>query len=250
MKYILLTFVLLFLWGFFIEPNLIVIKRYKVDFLKGQKIVFISDLHIAKLDKARLKRIVSRINSINPALVLCGGDYIKGHTGKGTLPIEEQAEILSEIKSEVVSVLGNHDGWYDKFTVQKALEKYGIKVLNNTSIKINDLYIAGVEDLQTGFPDSKTALENTAHPRILLTHSPDVYYDVKSDVDLILAGHVHGGQVRIPFLGALICPSAYGTKFCGGSYKETNNRMIVSRGLGTSILNVRFCDIPEIIVLE
>ena len=73
---------------------------------------------------------------------------------------------------------------------------------------------------------------------------------MKDDVDLILAGHVHGGQVRLPFFGALICPSKYGTKFASGDFKETQNRMIVTKGLGTSILNVRFCDIPEIVVIE
>ena len=69
-------------------------------------------------------------------------------------------------------------------------------------------------------------------------------------MDLILAGHVHGGQVRVPFFGALICPSKFGTKFSCGDFNETNNRMIVTRGLGTSLLNVRFCDIPEIVVIE
>ena len=249
-KYIIIFFLILFVWGFLIEPNLLVIKHYKTDFLNGKKIVFISDLHIAKYEKWRLKRIINQINKLNPDLVLCGGDYIEGHTGKNTLSIEEQAKELAKIKAPFVSVLGNHDGWYDKYSVKKALEENGIIVLHNTSTKVGDLYIAGVEDLQTGFPDSDTALENTEFPRILLTHTPDIYYDVKQDVDLILAGHVHGGQVRVPFYGALLVPSKYGNKFSCGDFKETQNRMIVTKGLGTSILGVRFNDIPEIVVLE
>ena len=130
------------------------------------------------------------------------------------------------------------------------MEENGITVLHNTNIQVDDLYIAGVEDLKTGYSDSTVALENVQNPVILLTHNPDIYYDVEESVDLILAGHVHGGQVRIPFLGALICPSKYGTKISGGDYNDTHNRMIVTRGLGTSILNVRFCNIPEIVVIE
>ena len=249
-KYLIIFFAILFIWGFFIEPELIIIKKYSVDFLKGKKFVFISDLHIAKSDKKRLKRIVDEINKINPDLVLSGGDYIKGHTGNGSMPIEEIAKELSFINAPIISVLGNHDGWYDKYTVQNALEDNGITVLHNTSIKINELYIAGVEDLKTGFPDSDAALENTERPRILLSHTPDIYFDIKQDVDLILAGHVHGGQVRIPFIGALICPSDFGTKYSKGDFKDTQSRMIVTSGLGTSILNVRFNNIPEIVVIE
>ena len=249
MKYILIIALILFIWGFFIEPNLLVVKKYKVKNLGSKKIVFVSDFHIAKGDKLRLKRIIKLINKQKPDLVISGGDYIKGHTGTRTMPIEDIAKELTEINAPVVSVLGNHDGWYDKYRVKKALETNGINVLSNSNIKKSDLFIAGVEDLQTGLPDIKTALENTQSPRILISHTPDIYYDVKDDVDLILAGHVHGGQVRL-FGKALIVPSQFGTKFACGDFKETQNRMIVTKGLGTSILNVRFGTIPEIVVLE
>lgn len=240
----------MFVWGFFIEPHIILIKKYKLSFLKNRKIVFVSDFHISKYDTGRLKRIVKLINAQKPDLVISGGDYIKGHTGTATLDIEKQTEILSKINAPVVSVLGNHDGWYDRYRVKKALEKNGIKVLMNSSTKVGEIYIAGVEDMQTGCPNIEAALENTEFPRILVSHTPDIYYDVKDDVDLILAGHVHGGQVSVPFYGALLVPSIYGNKFAGGDYKETNNRMIVSKGLGTSILGVRFNAAPEIVVLE
>ena len=107
-----------------------------------------------------------------------------------------------------------------------------------------------MDDLQTGIPNIETALFNTQSPRILITHSPDIYYNVKDSVDLILAGHVHGGQVRLPLIGALLVPSKYGNKFACGDFKETQNRMIITKGLGTSILSVRFNAAPEIVVLE
>ena len=181
---------------------------------------------------------------------MLGGDFIKGHDGKYTLSIEEQAEILGRIKSPVITVLGNHDGWFNRDRVKSALEKKGIKVLLNSNTKFENIYIAGVEDMQTGYPDIESALKDTESPRILLSHSPDIYYDVEEKVDLILAGHVHGGQVYIPFLGAPIVPSKYGSKFSRGIINETHNKMIITKGLGTSILPIRFCSIPEIIVLN
>ena len=252
---ILLTFVLvlLFIWGFFIEPNLLVVKRYSGSYWDKnssvKKIVFVSDFHIAKGDMGRLKRVIKLINKQNPDLVLSGGDYINGHNGKTTAPIDIIAKELKNINAPVISVLGNHDGWYDKYTVKKALETSGINVLSNTSTKFKDLYVAGVEDLQTGIPEIETALENTEAPVILLTHTPDIYYDIKEDVDLVLAGHVHGGQVRL-FGKSFIVPSEFGAKFACGEYKETQNKMIVTKGLGTSILNVRFMTLPEIVVIE
>ena len=114
----------------------------------------------------------------------------------------------------------------------------------------DDLWIAGVEDLQTGNPDITKALKNTSRPRILVTHSPDIYYDVKENVDLILAGHTHGGQVYIPLLGAPSVPSKYGSKFAERIINETQNTMIITKGIGTSILPVRFCAVPEIVVIE
>jgi len=240
----------LFLWGFVIEPEIIVLKKYKTNSFGNKKIVFLSDLHISKHDIGRLRKIVKIVNEQNPDLVLSGGDYIYGFSDDTSMLIEKQVEELKKIKAPVISILGNHDNIYDKYTVKNALESIGIKVLINSSTKFENIYIAGVDDLKTGWPNIQTALENTGFPRILLTHTPDIYYDIKDDVDLILAGHVHGGQVRVPFLGSLIVPSKFGTKFAVGDFKETQNRMIVTKGLGTSILRVRFCCLPEIVVIE
>lgn len=248
-KILVAIIIILFFWSFFIEPHLLVVKRYKVEAL-NKKIVFASDFHISKHDKNRLKRVVKLINAQNPDLVLLGGDFIKGHDGKNTLPIEEQVEVLKQIKAPIVSVLGNHDGWYDKERVAQTLANAGIKVLSNSNVDVQGISIAGVEDLQTGNPDVNKALSGIKSPRILITHSPDVYYDVNENVDLILAGHTHGGQIYIPFIGAPVVPSEYGSKFAERVIQETQNRMIITKGIGTSILPIRFCSVPEIIVIN
>ena len=120
----------------------------------------------------------------------------------------------------------------------------------NSSIKFENISIAGVEDLQTGIPNINSALEGTENPRILITHTPDIYDDVKESVDLILAGHVHAGQVRMPFYGAMLLPSKFGKKFEYGLYNYNGNNMIVTKGLGTSIMTMRFNCVPEIVVIE
>lgn len=250
-KYFIILFILPFIWAFIIEPNLLSVKKYKIKAdLNGLKIVFISDLHISKFDLHRLKRIVNLVNKQKPDIVLSCGDYIKGRSGKNTLNIDILTKELTKINAPIVSVLGNHDGLFDKYTLKNALEKSGIYVLLNSNIFIKGLYIAGVDDLKTGIPDIKKALNGTKTPKILLTHSPDIYYDVKESTELILAGHVHGGQVKLPFFGALIVPSKYGTKFACGLFKETQNTMIVSSGLGTSLMSMRFNNIPEVVVIE
>ena len=241
---------ILFIWGFFIEPNLLTVKRYKADNLSGKRVVFVSDFHIGKHDISRLRKIIKKINELKPDIVLSGGDYIKGHSGRFSMPIEKIADELEQIKAPVITVLGNHDINYDKYSVKNALERKGIIVLDNTCTKIDGVCVAGIGDKRFTPAQITLALENAEGASILLSHTPDIYYDVKEDVNLILAGHVHGGQVRVPFLGALICPSKYGTKFSCGDFKETQNRMIVTKGLGTSLLTVRFCDIPEIVVIE
>ena len=245
-----IVLIILFIWGFLIEPELLTVKRYKSDKFDGKRIVFVSDFHVGRFDIFRLRRIVRAINRLKPDLVLSGGDFMKGYCGKHSMPIEKIACELKQIEAPIVTVLGNHDICFDKYSVKKSLEENGIVVLDNSSTKVEGLMISGVGDKKVNPSQIVLALENEEGTDILLSHTPDIYYDVKDDVDLILAGHVHGGQVRLPFFGALICPSKYGTKFACGDFNETQNRMIVTKGLGTSILNVRFCDIPEIVVIE
>ena len=112
------------------------------------------------------------------------------------------------------------------------------------------MYIAGVEDLTTSQADITKALRNTKKPTILLTHSPDIFPNIPNNVFLTLAGHTHGGQIRIPMIGALIVPSDFGNKYSYGLVNENDKSMIITKGIGTSILPVRFCCFPEILVIN
>lgn len=256
---ILLIGIILLCWSVFVEPNSITIRHYNVQNkeLKGLHAVFISDLHIKKNDVAGVRRIVELVNAQNPDIVLGGGDYANGHSTKSAIDFEVLGNELSKIEAPYgfYTVLGNHDWWAGGEKMRKSLEKFGIRVLENSSTSVHTgngkyLYIAGVADRDTRVVKLKAALKNTASPRILLTHHPDVFYDVKENVDLMLAGHTHGGQVVIPFIGPILIPTSYPKKFAHGLVEENGNRIIVTKGLGTSILPIRFNCKPEIVVVD
>lgn len=252
MKYLPVIFLILLIYAVFIEPNILTVKKLKISDsnLKGLKIVFASDFHFKPYEEYRLKRIVRAINRQNPDVILLGGDYVNGHKKGNSLKIEIIAKELSKLKSQygTFAVLGNHDGWQGKYEIQKELENSGIKVLENTFADLGKFKVAGVEDLQTGMPDIAKAVGNPEKPVILLSHTPDIIKEIPPEVNLTLAGHTHGGQVSIPFLGALIVPSKYGSKYAYGWKPE--KKIFISKGLGTSILPFRFNCFPEIVLIE
>lgn len=258
MKYflILMLLILLFIsfWSLFVEPNLLIVRKLflKDADLDGLKIVFASDFHIKPYEMIRLKRIIKKINAQNPDIVLLGGDYVSGHDSKFTMPIEKISEQLKNIKSKygTVAVMGNHDGWQGKYEIIKALENAGITVLENSNKNFDRFTIAGIEDLQTGNPNVETALKNADKNIILLTHNPDMFPLVPNNVKLVLAGHLHGGQIMISGITPAYMPSQYGMKYRYGLVEENGKTLYTSNGLGTSILPVRFNSVPEIVVIE
>jgi predicted MPP superfamily phosphohydrolase len=174
------------------------------------------------------------------------------------VPPEKIVVELARLRSPagVVAVLGNHDGWFDHDRVRQALETIGIRVVEDTATRINTpaglLWVAGLSDLWTGRHDLSAALAAVADdgtPVLLLTHNPDVFPSVPDRVTLTLAGHTHGGQVRLPFAGALIVPSKFGQRFAAGHVVEGGRHLFVATGVGTSILPVRFRVPPAVTLL-
>lgn len=262
MKYLLLITLIFFIYIVIIEPNILTVRHIQLrdENLKGLRIVFASDFHFKPFEIYRLKRIVKRINNQNPDIILFGGDYVNGHKKGSTLDLNTMAAEFSGLKSKygTVAVIGNHDGWQGRYEITETLKSADITVLDNGSKEFDKFFIAGLEDLQTGSPDVEKALYNThktfadgsRKPVILLTHTPDMISEIPSDVNLTLAGHTHGGQVVLPFKGPLIVPSKYGKKYAYGLFDVDGKKMFVSKGLGTSILPVRFNCVPEIVVIE
>jgi predicted MPP superfamily phosphohydrolase len=206
-----------------------------------------------------LRETVERTNAAQADLVLLLGDLVTmGVLGGSFVEPEPIAAVLGKLRAPagVWAVLGNHDRSYDGPRVQRALEAVGIRALEDTAVALmttsGPLWLAGVSDFWTGRHDVARAIAtvaDTVNPVILITHNPDIFPRVPARVLLTLAGHTHGGQVRLPILGAPIVPSRFGPRYTKGQIVEGGRHLYVSSGIGTSFLPVRFRVPPTIFVL-
>jgi predicted MPP superfamily phosphohydrolase len=225
------------------------------------RVAVLTDLHVGSPfnGMSKLHLTVDRTNGAQPDLICILGDLvIQGVLGGRFVPPEEIAVELGRLRAPagVVAVLGNHDGWLDHNRVRRAVEASGIRIVEDTALRLNTpigpLWVAGISDLWTGPHDLSAALGAVADdgaPVLLLTHNPDVFPAVPARVTLTLAGHTHGGQVRLPFVGAPIVPSKFGQRFAAGHVVEGGRHLFVATGIGTSILPVRFRVRPAVTVL-
>lgn len=252
----LLLILYILLRAFILEPNSLEVTKYQVQCkeLSGVRIVFLTDFHFKKRDYKRLNKVVRLAKKQNPDIVLIGGDYARYHENNKNMDVNLIASKLSLIDVPIYSVLGESDWWADGKKIAKDLKNNGINVLENSArrlvVKRRYIDIVGIADLTTRQPDISKALTKTRKPRILITHNPDIYYDIVDEVTLILAGHTHGGQFVIPFTPPMFVPSKFGAEFASGVISTNYNKMIVSKGIGTTGFPVRLNCAPEIIVVD
>lgn len=227
----------------------------------GIRVVVLADLHEGSpfngLDK--LEYIVARTQAARPDLILLAGDYvIHGVLGGTFINPDEMVPLLRRLSAPmgVFAVLGNHDHWFNPAQVTRALERAGIPVLEDAAAPVGagpcQLWVAGISDLWTAAHDVRKALASVPHDAtvVALTHNPDIFTEIPERVALTIAGHTHGGQVYIPFIGRPVVPSRHGQRYAVGHIVEDGRHLFVSSGLGTSILPIRFLVPPEISVLR
>ena len=235
----------------------------------------IADVHVGEpyMPLRRVEEIVAAANALGSDLILLLGDYGAGHRFV-TRPVSmrECAGAFRSLEAPlgVYAILGNHD-WWDDLTAQanrrgpviarRELEAAGIPVLENDAIRLDKdgrpFWLLGLGDQLallgrplTGVDDLDGTLARLTDdaPAILLAHEPDIFPQVPGRVALTLSGHTHGGQVRL-FGYSPIVPSGYGNRYAYGHVVENGRHLIVSGGLGTSIMPVRFGVPPEIVHL-
>jgi predicted MPP superfamily phosphohydrolase len=219
--------------------------------------ILISDLHVAGPDMPpkRLRRIVDRINALRPDLVLIAGDLISDRRlATRRYAMREAVAPLAALRVRlgVVAVLGNHDHWRDAAAARAALRSAAIIVLDNRAVALGPLAIAGVDDDFTGharLAEVVAEMRGLRGARLLLSHSPDPFPQVPSDVALTVAGHTHCGQIVLPWVGALATMSRYGDHYRCGFVHERGKLLLVTAGLGTSIAPLRIGAPPEIWLL-
>lgn len=262
---LLLVGVFLGVWVFWWEPRRLLVKEVPIlldDWpasLSGLRIAVLTDLHVGSPfnGMARLEEIVRRTNERRPDLICLLGDYMKGRiAGRLVLP-EEWAPALGRLHAPlgVYAVLGNHDHWFDAPRVTKALQAAGIRVLEDKAVSLSfggeEFWLGGISDYREARHDVRGTLRQVTDdaPILLMTHNPDLFPQTPPRVSLLLAGHTHGGQVLLPFLGALIVPSNYGSRYLAGHIIEHGAHLYVATGTGMSYLPVRFRVPPTIPIL-
>lgn len=226
------------------------------DELDGLRIAHITDLHGATFG-ADQERLLSAIREAKPDIIAVTGDLVDGpHTS--TEPLLAMFRELAK-SSAVYFVSGNHDHWGYHAQLIQGLQDAGVHVLNNRAEVHGQgrakLWMIGVDDGFTDRDDLDQAASRVSgdEPRILLSHVPDILPEAAlKEIDLVLAGHHHGGQIRAPFIGALIAPGGeILPHFDSGWYRQASTSMYLSRGLGsTGIFKFRFWNRPELVVIH
>lgn len=250
--------------GFMIEPKDLRVEEVKIPVkglaaeLEGFTVCQITDIHHSSIVGLEyVEKTVALANSLKPDLTVLTGDYIDEDRGYMAPVIKA----LTKLKARygVLSILGNHDHFIGKDYTVDVISSSKIPLLENSNriieVKGKPLCVAGVKDFWEDMPDLKAALAGVDMeiPRVLLCHHPDYaeYLPEGERVDVMLSGHTHGGQVRLPFSIAPILPSNFGQKYSGGLVDlNWSTKVYVSRGIGVVMIPVRLNCPPELTLIR
>lgn len=262
---------LLLLYSRFVATKGLVVREYKIvnekitDNFHGLKIVQISDIHYeTTINKKDLTKIVNTINELKPDIVVLTGDLLDDNIEMSENYEKDLIETLSKIETSIgkYAISGNHDYTFKNFNT--IIEQSGFINLNDSFDQIykdgnNYILLSGIstnmhgnKSLEEKLESTTTLLNNISEEeknniyKILLTHEPDIIDDIESiNFDLVLAGHSHNGQVRLPFIGAITTPT-FAKKYYNEHYTIDNTELYISGGLGTSEIKFRFFNKPSI----
>ena len=275
-------------YAFGYEPrHRLSVTRYSIsppDWPTGLKVTLalVADVHACEplMGAERIESIVELTNGLGADAILLLGDYETNarFIDRPLMP-DEWAPILAKLKAPlgVHAILGNHDYWDDPDVQRnrggpprgrRALERAGVPVYENDAVRLTKhgrpFWLAGLAD-QLAFPttgndakgqgvglddlDGTLARISDDAPVILMAHEPDIFPKVPERVALTVSGHTHGGQVRL-FGWSPIVPSVYGNRYAYGHVVEGSRHLVVSGGLGCSIMPVRLGVPPEVVVVE
>lgn len=224
--------------------------------LEGYRIVQISDLHNAKFGKNNQK-LVGRIRECEPDMIVLTGDLVdSNHTN-----VDRAVQFVDEIVKicPVYYVTGNHEYWLEKSEYDELMDGLigaGVVILDDQVVEISrgnaKFRLVGLDDKSLADGTLEALLSDEKELTVVLAHEPQYLARyASSGVDLVLSGHAHGGQFRLPFVGGIVAPDqGFLPKYTAGEYYMNGTEMIVSRGLGNSVIPVRLFNFPEIVCVE
>lgn len=257
----------LWVWAVIVEPylllNKIEVEAAARDFPEGfqnLKIAVVADIHYGRgpHERLRIERIVKAVNAERPDIILFLGDYANGYYFQTTAREPEIVRALSAFKAPLgkYGILGNHDYLLGEGKVKKILRDSDIVPLCNSNVRVSskygDFYVAAITDPHSSSYSYKAALKGipAGAPIIFLTHNPAVVREIPQRVDLVLAGHTHGGQIRLPYLGNVVPLKDIPRPLAAGLSRYYNHTIYTSMGLGTSRFPARFFCVPEFTILR
>jgi uncharacterized protein len=218
------------------------------------RLLLVTDIHAGIFLKPEtLGRIIAGLMQTKPDLVVIGGDLVTGHVSEA-IPYLDALAALTAAPLGAWFCLGNHDHFGgDPEELRKDLAAIGITALINQSVILNhhggSFILAGIDDLMFGKPDWSQLTATHGAPHLLMAHNPDHFYEaVTRGVPLTLAGHTHGGQIRLPNGPPIIRQSRY--RLDEGTYAHGSSLLVVSRGLGSVALPFRWGADPEAVLIE
>ena len=265
----LLTVIIWTIWGntaLMVNTVTVTAGRIPAAF-SGFRIAQVSDLHNAEFGENNV-RLLELLSESRPDIIVITGDLVdSGHTDIDiAISFAEEAARIAP----VYYVTGNHEARLSQYDrLRNGLEAAGVSMLEDRAVELErdgeKITLVGLSD-----PDFtvrgdifgevpamvSTKLESLADTEssytILLSHRPELFESyASSGIDLVLSGHAHGGQFRLPFIGGLVAPNqGLFPKYDAGVYMESSTQMVVSRGIGNSIIPVRFNNRPEIVIVE
>lgn len=256
----LIILILLLLFCFW-QNNMLTVSKYtyKSNKITAEmsdfKIIHISDLHNKNFGKNQ-KRIIEKIRKLNPDIIVITGDIVdSNHTdiSKAMDFVNKAVEI-----SPVYYVTGNHEHWLDDSEMRElmsGLDSAGVKILDNESVEVEKngslFVLSGLDDFHLEDDTLKNMKLDKNELNILLAHEPQyLTHYAMNNVDLVLSGHAHGGQFILPFIGGVIAPDqGFFPEYTDGEYMSEDTTIIVSRGLGNSVIPVRLFNYPDIVCI-
>ena len=265
---VLVALVIWIAWGnTALELNTYTISGSKLpQSFDGYRIAHVSDLHNTEMGKDN-EKLLAMLRDADPDMIAITGDLIDSRNTDIEVALQFVREAVKIAPCYYVT--GNHEARVNEYGELKAgMEAAGVTVLEDVKTKISmedeTITLIGVNDpsYQTDylFGDSETVMNTKLEElhsekdgfTILLSHRPELF-DTYADqgMDLVLSGHAHGGQFRLPFIGGLVAPNqGFFPEYDAGIYMEGNTNMLVSRGIGNSILPFRINNRPEVILIE
>jgi hypothetical protein len=233
------------------------VRELTFPFGRSLRVVQLTDIHFGIYMRTKeLRRLTDQVIALKPDLFVLTGDYISNSTKFLPECVEEMSRIRARYGT--FATLGNHEHWYgDVSEIKAVFSQYNIPLLLNAHKLIHTEHgafaVAGIDDLHSGHPDLDAALYglDSATPTLLLSHRPEIFpLAAEHGVGLTLAGHYHGGQIKLGLLGRGISLADLVTPYPEGPYRIATSHLYVSRGIGTTFTPVRLNVPPEITLLN